>query len=89
MKKNILAFLMLLCVISSYAQNDSIARNNYGKNEIKLNALFLLIGAFEPSYERNLTQESSIGMSVFIPFDKENFDSDINYYVSPYYRIFF
>lgn len=89
MKKIAFALIMCFCVTTSHSQNDSIKRNNFGKNEIKLNAIFLLAGAFEPSYERNLSQESSVGVSVFIPFDKENFDSDINYYVSPYYRIFF
>ncbi len=89
MKKNVLVLLLFVSVFASYAQNDSIIRNNFGKNEVKLNAVFLLAGAFEPSYERNLTQESSVGVSLFIPFDEENFDSDINYYISPYYRIFF
>lgn len=80
---------MLFCVFASYAQNDSIPRNNFGKNEFKLNAIFLLAGAFEPSYERNLTEESSVGISMLIPFDKNTMDTDLNYYVSPYYRLFF
>lgn len=89
MKNKILVFLMFLGALNSFAQTDSISRNNFGKNELKLNAVMLLAGSFEPSYERNLSQESSVGISVLVPFDRNNTDSDINYYVSPYYRIFF
>ena len=90
MKKTIACIACIFVfVFGAFAQNDSI-QNPYKKdNEIKINAVFLLVGAFEPSYERNLTESSSVGVSMFIPFDKENFDTDINYYVSPYYRIFF
>jgi hypothetical protein len=49
----------------------------------------LLVGAFEVSYERNLNKESSVGISFFAPYDTENLDSDLNYYISPYYRVFF
>jgi hypothetical protein len=89
MKNCLFAFLMLFTVMASLAQNDTIKRNNFGKNEIKINAVFLLLGTFEASYERNLSEQSSIGVSAFIPFDNENFDMDLNYYISPYYRIFF
>lgn len=89
MKKIMLACsLMLGAVLVSHAQEDTDVLGNVGKNEIKLNAPFLLAGIFEPSYERNLNEESSVGVSVLIPLDK-NLDSDINYYISPYYRIFF
>jgi hypothetical protein len=89
MKNCLFAFLMLFTVMASLAQNDTIKRNNFGKNKIKINAVFLLLGTFEASYERNLSEQSSIGVSAFIPFDNENFDMDLNYYISPYYRIFF
>ena len=88
MKLNVLALGMLFAVITSQAQNDSLPEGNLGKNEIKLNAPFLLAGILEPSYERNLNKESSVGVSLLIPIDK-NLDADINYYISPYYRIFF
>ncbi|OBX23632.1 hypothetical protein LX77_03735 [Gelidibacter algens] len=89
MKNCLFGFLMLFTVMASQAQNDTIKRNNFGKNEIKINSFFLLLGVFEPSYERNLSEQSSVGVSAFIPFDRENIDMDINYYISPYYRIFF
>lgn len=89
MKNYVLAFLVLFVVLGSQAQTDTIPKNNFGKNEIKLNAIMLLVGAFEPSYEYNLSESSSVGLSLFIPFDNENFDVNTNYYISPYYRIFF
>ena len=89
MKKSIFAILMLFAVMATQAQNDSITKNNFGKNEFKLNSFFLILGAFEPSYERNLSESSSAGISLFIALDDKNFDMNVNYYVSPYYRIFF
>ncbi len=57
-------------------------------NEIKLNALYLVIGAFDLTYEHLLNDESGLGVDVFIPFDEDIYES-INYYVSPYYRLYF
>lgn len=89
MRTSIFTFLMLFMVMASQAQNDSIVKNNFGRNEIKLNSLFLILGALEPSYERNLSEASSAGVSLFITLDDENLDIGYNYYLSPYYRIFF
>ena len=89
MKNHVIAFLMLFAVMASHAQDDGVEIMNVAKNEFKLNGLFLLLGTFEASYERNLTENSSIGISVLIPFEREYVDTDINYYVSPYYRVFF
>lgn len=79
MKNVLFVFLMFFTLMASQAQNDTIQRNNFGKNEIKINSFFLLLGVFEPSYERNLSEQSSMGISAFIPFDHENIDVDINY----------
>jgi hypothetical protein len=92
MKKAIL--LLLLCFVSFaiYGQErstDSIADLYVKQNEIKLNGLMLLVGAFEASYERNISDDMSVGISFFTPYDTENLDADINYYISPYYRVFF
>lgn len=89
MKRILVAFVLLFAVMASQAQNDSIAKNNFGKNEIKVNALFLILGAFEGTYERNLSEQSSVGISFLIPFGYNNVDTDLNYYISPYYRMFF
>nr|WP_321221747.1 DUF3575 domain-containing protein [uncultured Psychroserpens sp.] len=90
MKTTLLSIACLFIFLSgAYAQNDSIQDPYKKDNEIKLNAVFLLIGALEPSYERNLSESSSVGISALIPLDIENLDTDLNYYVSPYYRVFF
>jgi hypothetical protein len=91
MKKTLFALITLLSVLTANAQqeNDSIASLYEKQNEVKLNGIMLLVGAFEVSYERNLNKESSVGISFFAPYDTENLDSDLNYYISPYYRVFF
>jgi len=87
MKHLLLALLAFLILIySAQAQNDSIPDPYLKHNELKLNAIFLIAGAFEIAYERNLNESSSVGISALLPFDD---DININYYVSPYYRIFF
>ena len=62
MKNHVIAFLMLFAVMASHAQDDGVEIMNVAKNEFKLNGLFLLLGTFEASYERNLTENSSIGI---------------------------
>lgn len=89
MKNYVLTFLMLCTVLCLNAQDDPITMDNETKNEFKLNALFLLLGTFEASYERNLSENSSVGISVLAPFERDYVDTDMNYYVSPYYRVFF
>jgi hypothetical protein len=56
------------------------------KNEIKANALFLVIGATEFTYERILSNDSGVGVSVF--YAKQD-DADLNFSLSPYYRAYF
>ncbi|WP_026754172.1 DUF3575 domain-containing protein [Sediminibacter sp. Hel_I_10] len=87
MKKIVFCALMLCVTLSALSQEDTTAPDVYEKyNEVKINGIFLLIGAIEASYERNLSESSSVGISAFVPFDV---DIDLNYYVSPYYRVFF
>ena len=87
MKKTFLLFVLLLSCFISRAQevSESVVEN---RNEVKVNALFLVIGAFEGTYEYLLNEESGAGISVFLPFDK-SIKEDINYYISPYYRFYF
>ncbi len=72
--------------VITLAQNDN--ENSYvnAQNEIKVNALYLVAGAVEITYERYLNDESSFGISAMVPYID---DSDVNYYISPYYRIYF
>lgn len=57
-------------------------------NELKINGLWLILGAFDISYEYLLNEESAVGLEVYIPFDDEVND-EIQYYISPYYRKYF
>jgi len=88
MKKIILAIALLLLPFLGLAQDDSAATDaqNNAQHELKLNALFFLLGAFELEYEYLINEESGAGISVFFPFDEA---IDINYYISPYYRLYF
>ena len=93
MNKTVLCLLTFLCSITFYAQEkkdvsiDTIETIN-PKHEVKLNAFWLVVGSFDVSYEYLLNEESAFGLEVFLPFDEELKD-EIEYYISPYYRIYF
>ncbi len=75
--------------ISIFAQNDNTNQDNTQPlNEVKLNALFMVVGAVNISYERLLNEESGVGLEIFLPFD-EDIKDGISYNVSPYYRLYF
>jgi hypothetical protein len=82
MKKTVLLSFLILTIFSINAQNNDKI------NEIKFNGLFLVLGAVEVTYERILNEESGVGISLFLPFD-EDVNADVNYYISPYYRVYF
>jgi hypothetical protein len=67
------------------SENESTPENF---NEIKLNGLYLVLGAFDVTYERTINEESAFGINLFVPFD-DDINDDINYYLSPYYRFYF
>lgn len=75
--------------VSMFSQDNretKIPSENF--NEIKLNGLYLVLGAFDLTYERTINKESAFGLNVFLPFD-DDINDDINYYISPYYRFYF
>ena len=88
MKRLLLAVLVLAMGFISYGQESEDTNPYEANNEIKGNGLFLVIGAFDVTYEYLLNEESGLGLNVFIPYDSEIRD-DIQYYVSPYYRFYF
>ena len=68
MKKILLLAVLVLTVFSVTAQeNIDTKEKNTTKNfnEVKLNGLFLVLGALELTYERTLNEESAVGMSFF------------------------
>lgn len=83
----IIAFVLINTPIYSQEAPDTI-KSDTSFSEIKLNGLVLILGVFEPTYEYNFNEESAIGISVFIPFDKDVTD-EIKYHITPYYRMYF
>ena len=82
--KKILLFLSLTLLTFGYSQETK--KIDFPKNEIKGNALFLVAGALEVTYEHLLNEESGVGVSIFVPYDNE---IDTNFSLSPYYRFYF
>ncbi|KFF06595.1 DUF3575 domain-containing protein [Flavobacterium reichenbachii] len=87
MKKNFLLLIILSAFYSVNAQNE--IEPNQKKNELKLNVLLIPTGVLEGTYERNLNQKSSLGVSVFTVYGNTKNEKDLNYSVSPYYRRYF
>lgn len=71
MKKLLLLFLLSLSVFTVSAQNATKTAALDGRNEIQLNALYLILGALELNYEYVLNEESGLGVSVFLPIDED------------------
>jgi hypothetical protein len=82
--KKLLVLLCLSALTFGYSQDEK--KVDFKKNEIKGNALFLVAGALEVTYERILTEESAFGASVFIAITD---DFDTNFALTPYYRFYF
>ena len=90
MKKKCFIIALLFSSFILKAQNDTNV--NEKRNEVKLNVIAPLSGAFEVTYERILNKKSSLGISFFAPFDSGNIvstEDDENYFISPYYRMYF
>lgn len=85
MIKKIAFVLLVFFTFVAQAQEKEDRQKNF--NEVKINALYAVVGAFEVSYERTLNEESAIGASFLLPY--ESIESSINYYFSPYYRFYF
>jgi hypothetical protein len=90
-------YFLLVALISfsfiGFSQESTNTEDNFGRNEIKINALYLVLEALEISYERNTSKNTSLGVSVFVPFKKYEFYDNIHYSYSfmanPYFRVFF
>jgi hypothetical protein len=78
--------IIAIACLSLFAFGYSQDKTDFPKNEIKGNALMLVAGAFEVTYERILNEESGVGISLFVPYDN---DMDVNFSLSPYYRFYF
>ena len=82
----------MVCSVTNLVAQEQVDSETdnpyYGLHEAKLNALVLVLGAVEVQYEYLLNEESGLGISVFLPYDKE-VKEDLEYYVSPYFRYYF
>ncbi len=82
--KRLFVLLCLSIFTFGYCQDEE--KIDFPKNEIKGNALLLVAGALEVTYERLLNEESGVGVSLFVPYDN---DIDTNFSLSTYYRFYF
>lgn len=81
--------LFIVLFVSSFLSGFSQEKDStdFKRNELKGNALLLVLGSLEASYERILSKESGVGISVSVPIDKYNWD--INFAATAYYRYYF
>ncbi len=84
-----------LCFFMGFSQEPETTNYNVpqpiSKNELRLNVTnFIISNAFTVDYERLITDESSVGVSLLVGLgNSDNFDSFRNFELTPYYRQFF
>ena len=84
--KNILIIIVLFVSVFGFAQEKDKVSVLSKKDEIKGNALFLVAGALEVTYERILNEESGTGVSLFIPYDNT---TGTKFNITSFYRFYF
>ena len=79
--------LVVLC-FSSFLFGFSQEKEtiDFKRNELKGNALLLVIGAGEFTYERLLDEESGVGVSLFFNYDDQFYTK---FSLTPFYRFYF
>jgi len=89
MKKTFLAVVILFSffVVKAQNKNDTIENPYKKKNEFTLNLIAPIGGAFDVSYEKHLNSKSSLGCTFLYVYNHE-LEKDMNYYISPYYRMY-
>lgn len=73
--------------VSSQSQSANETPVFFKKNEIKGNALALILGSIAVTYERILNEDSAVGFVLNVPAN--NYVFDINYTATAYYRYYF
>lgn len=81
--KLLLVSIILLSASCLSAQEEADLSK---RSEIKVNGLYLILGAIELDYEYILNEESSVGVSATYIFEEF---SDWKWGITPYYRLFF
>lgn len=87
-KKNNMKKLFILMCLSSFLFGYSQEKEtvDFKRNELKVNALLLVIGAGEFTYERILNEESGVGVSLFFNYDDQFYTK---FSLTPFYRFYF
>ena len=82
--KKLFTLLFLSSFLFGFSQEKE--STDFKRNELKGNALMLVAGAVEFTYERLLNEESAVGVSLFVSYDN---NIDTNFSLTPYYRFYF
>ena len=95
--KNALKFnLIILCICLSttkicgqttITQDAAALETEDPKHELRLNALYLLLGAFEVNYEYLINENSAVGLSGMYTFDDDFWE--FKHHITGYYRHYF
>ena len=87
-KENNMKKLFILMCLSSFLFGYSQEKEtvDFKRNELKGNALLLVIGAGEFTYERLLSEESGVGVSLFFNYDDQFYTK---FSLTPFYRFYF
>lgn len=81
--KLLIASLLVLNAGALYSQNEADLSK---RSEVKINGLYLLLGAFEVDYEYIINEESSFGVSLAYVYAEP---TDWRWGITPHYRLFF
>ena len=86
--KNTLLCIVVLSFFSGFAQEETTEENPslLGNNEIKVNAAYLVAGIPEISYERILSDDTSLGVALVL---NANSYIDYDFLLIPYGRLYF
>ncbi|MEP1488208.1 MAG: DUF3575 domain-containing protein [Algibacter sp.] len=88
-KSSLITLAFILFSLTSFSQENTGNKNTSENfNELKINGLFLVLGALDITYERTLNEESGAGITILVPID-DDISEELNYYISPYYRLYF
>ena len=87
--KHLFLSIALLCALSTFSQETT--EKTIKKNEIKINLLYFILDFPEITYERLLTDQTVLGVSVAFPIESgaSMLGNDLNFIMNPYYRVYF
>ena len=91
MKKIVLFLSFMVCTLGFSQENEvstvkAEETPTFKKNELKGNAIYLIAGAFDVTYERIISEESGVGGAIFIAFTD---DWTQRFSLTGFYRYYF